>query len=114
VGIFSTDSGLAYLVYQDENGNYLRANLYATLAPEIVTALQANFPDAQITQEENVVTLTLGEYESYRFVASHFVDSVGLDTDPLTTNLIDANNDGMADYAVLSAAGKEQLVYGVN
>jgi hypothetical protein len=113
VGIFSTDSGLAYLVYQDENGNYLRANLYATLAPEILNALQANFPDAQITQAEDVVTLTLGENESYRFVANSFVDSVGLDTDPLTTNLIDANSDGMPDYAVLSAAGKQQLVYSV-
>jgi hypothetical protein len=114
VGIFSTASGATYLVYQDENGNSLRANLYATLAPEILMALQLNFPDAQITQEEEVVTLTLGEDESYRFIANHFVDSVGLDTDPLTTNLIDANSDGMADYAVLSAAGKEQLVYSVD
>ncbi|NJO14668.1 MAG: hypothetical protein HC877_02680 [Thioploca sp.] len=114
VGIFSTASGATYLVYPDENGNSLRANLYATLAPEILMALQLNFPDAQITQEEEVVTLTLGEYESYHFIANHFVDSVGLDTDPLTTNLIDANSDGMADYAVLSAAGKEQLVYSVD
>lgn len=112
-GISFTDSGLASVVYRDNNGDYWRANLYATLAPEILNALQANFPDAQITQEEDVVTLTLGENESYRFVANHFVDSVGLDTDPLTTNLIDANNDGMADYAVLSAAGIQQLVYSV-
>jgi hypothetical protein len=113
-GIFTTASGLAYLVYQDDNDNYLRANLYATLAPEILTALQANFPDAQITQEEEVVTLKLDEYESYRFIANHFVNSGGIDTDPLTTQLIDADNDGVANYAVLSAAGKEQFVYSVD
>jgi hypothetical protein len=113
-GIFTTDSGLAYLIYQNDDGNYLRANLYATLAPEILTALQANFPDAQITQEEEVVTLKLDKYESYRFIANHFVNSGGLDTDPLTTQLIDADNDGMANYAVLSAAGKEQFVYSVD
>ncbi|BAP57342.1 hypothetical protein THII_3045 [Thioploca ingrica] len=114
-GISSTASGAIYLVYQDESGNYWRSNLYATLAPEILTALQLNFPDAQITQEEEVVTLTLGEYESYRFVANHFVDSAnGLDTDPFNAQLIDADNNGVADYAVLSAAGKEQFVYSVN
>jgi hypothetical protein len=114
-GISSTASGATYLVYQDESGNYWRSNLYATLAPEILTALQFNFPDAQITQAEEVVTLTLGEYESYRFVANHFVDSAnGLDTDPFNAQLIDANNNSVADYAVLSAAGKEQFVYSVD
>jgi len=114
-GISSTASGAIYLVYQDESGNYWRSNLYATLAPEILTALQLNFPDAQITQEEEVVTLTLGENESYRFVANHFVDSAnGLDTDPFNAQLIDADNNGVADYAVLSAAGKEQFVYSVD
>lgn len=114
-GISYTASGAIYLVYQDESGNYWRSNLYATLAPEILTALQLNFPDAQITQEEEVVTLTLGEYESYRFVANHFVDSAnGLDTDLFNAQLIDANNNGVADYAILSAAGKEQFVYRVN
>lgn len=114
-GISYTASGAIYLVYQDESGNYWRSNLYATLAPEILTALQLNFPDAQITQEEEVVTLTLGEYESYRFVANHFVDSAnGLDTDSFNAQLIDANNNGVADYAILSAAGKEQFVYSVD
>jgi hypothetical protein len=110
-GIFTTASGLAYLIYSDEHGNYRRANLYATLAPEILRALAANFPEAEITQQGEVVTLKLDEYESYHFVANHFVKSGGFDSEPLVTQLIDADNDGVADYAVLSAAGKEQFVY---
>lgn len=111
-GIFTTTSGLAYLIYLDKHGNYWRANLYATLAPEILMALQTTFPDAEITQQEEVVTLKLDEDESYSFIANHFANKTGgFDSEPLSTQLIDADNNGSADYAVLSAAGKEQFVY---
>ena len=95
---------IAYLVFEGHEGNYYQSPLYPALHPQILAALAEAFPQATLTlTAEGGITFTQGN-ESYQVKVSYVVTPRGLDTEPLTIQLLPGN------WLELSAYGRSQQV----
>jgi len=91
-GIFVDETtGIAYLVYDNEDGSKLRQDLYPVLAPTIVEGLMEQFPETTfptLEQSANGLAFTLNG-QTYYFKTIYTVLVKGFDADGFSMTEID-------------------------